>query len=240
MSARAISRIAAPVDGLMTVNALIGRLPPRGERAGLCDEIGEEPPILGVLLGVPLDADDVAGRGVDEGLHESVVGVRRRHETVAEATDALVVVAVHAHLGLADDLGERSVGRHLDVVLGEDAAADAVLLGAERFGQMLLQGAAAGDVHELQTAADREHRDATALRRPEQGELPCITVDAGGVGERMPVLAVQFGGHISTAREHEAVHARDGRIRGIRILRRQEQRDAADGGHAREVLLRQE
>jgi hypothetical protein len=38
---------------------------------------------------MPLDADDVTGRGVDERLHEPIVGVRGGDQPLSEAVDAL-------------------------------------------------------------------------------------------------------------------------------------------------------
>ena len=67
-----------------------------------------------------LDADDAAGRGVDERLHESIVGAGGRDQPLPESIDALMVVAVHPHISRAEYLGERGVvvvgyiGPHLE------------------------------------------------------------------------------------------------------------------------------
>jgi hypothetical protein len=105
---------------------------------------------------------------------------------------------------------------------------------------VLLERSAACHVDELQSSADREHRDASSLGRTEQCQLPRVAVDAGGIGERMPFLAVELGGDIRTSGEDQAVHAGDGGLRRRRVLRRQQQRDAAGIRHPGQILLGQE
>jgi hypothetical protein len=191
---------------------------------------------------VPLHADEIAVARCLERLHEAVVGACGDDETVADAVDALVVVAVHVERARADLLREAAPRVDLDGVLGEDAAADPVALGAERFGQVLVQRAAVGDVRELQPAADREHGDAALLRTAQERQLPRVAVGAGRIGERMPVRAVQFGLHVEPAREDQSVERvehRRGRVIGA-VLRREQHGDAARGRHRGEVLLRQE
>ena len=55
-----------------------------------------QPPVGGVLLGVPLDPHHERARRVLERLHRPVRGPRRRHEPRREPVDRLVVVAAHA------------------------------------------------------------------------------------------------------------------------------------------------
>ena len=192
-----------------------------------------------------------------ERLHEAVVGRRRDDDARTDAVDALVVVAVHAVVARADQLGQARPGRDLDGVLGEHASADAVAvggrlsalaserlghLGPERFGQVLVQRAAEGDVDQLQAAADAEHRHAAALRAGEQGELPRVAVGARRVGRRVALGAVELGLHVEAAREDQPVEPVEHDLRGALglCLRGQQHGGGARRGHRLEVLLRQE
>ena len=158
------------------------------------------------------------------------------------SVDTLVVVAVHVERSRADELREPRPVVDDDLVRREHAPADPVPLGAERLGKVLVQRAAPRHVHELESAADGEHRHPSLLRAAEQRELPRVAVGTRRVGERMPLRAVQLGLHVESAREDEPVESVEHRGgRGIRSrLRRKQHRDAARRGHRVEVLLREE
>ncbi len=98
---------------------------------------------------MPLHGDQVVVAVHLDGLHEPVVGARGDVQAVGDPVDALVVVAVDGERPGPDKPGEPGVGIHFHDVLGEDAAADAILLGAERLGQVLVQRAAHRDVDQL-------------------------------------------------------------------------------------------
>ena len=206
-------------------------------------ESGEQPAVFEVLLGMPLDAEHVSVAGGLERLRESVVGARGHDEAIAELVDALVVVAVHVEVVLSPTSAARAVpSLDLDGVGREDAAADPEPLGAQRLGQVLMQRAAARHVHELEAAADGEHRDPPLVGPAEQSELPGVAVRSRVVGEGMPLCPVELGLDVLAARQDQPVQAveHDGcRQFGVR-LRRKEHRDAARCRHGIEVHVRQE
>lgn len=168
--------------------------------------------------------------------------MRGRDEPVAEAVDPLVVVAVHLELARPDQAGQARALVDRDLVHREHPASDAETLGAERLGQVLVQRAAAGDVHELKPAADREHGHPPLLGAAEEGELPRVAVGTWRIGERMPLRSVQLRLHIEATREDEPVEALEHGVGGgIRVrLRRQQHRHAARRRHRVEVLLGKE
>ncbi len=214
-SARATSRIAAPVDGLMTVNALIGRPPSAARRT-------HEP----VRRDLRRDA----------GLRRSppdAIGCRRCGRTRCRRTPA----RVHRRSGRprpapprvdrcpdggklctrtspAPSTSASAVSSETSMSFsGEHPSAEAVPFGAERLGEVLLESAAARHVDQLQPPADREHRDAPAARRPEQRQLPRVTVDTGGVGQRIAAAHRRARARHRPRRRGSSVHPGDRRIR---------------------------
>ena len=131
--------------------------------ARLVDERLEEALVL-LHLGMPEDADGEALPGILEPLERAVLGPRRLDEPLPHAADALVVARLDAVVAGAEDLGEPRALLHVDRVLGERAVHFAMALVPDRLGQVLDEVAAAGDVQELEAAADRERRH-VALER---------------------------------------------------------------------------
>ena len=128
-----------------------------------------------VRLGMPLHAEHepAIGRAGGRAIQLDRLGqvVQRREAAHAQAlpqpVDALVVMGLGGVFELARGArGERALAQaHLVVGAVEGAGHAAMLVVAEALGQMLQQGAAAGDVDQLHAPADAEHRQVPLDRR---------------------------------------------------------------------------
>jgi len=108
-------------------------------------------------------------------------------EAVEDAADG-AVDRVHADLGRVDD------PRVLDPL---------------HVDQLVVQGAAAGDVHQLGAAADPEHRDPRLQRRLDQGQLEGVATGVQAGRRRGRFAPVGAGVDVMAAGDDEAVDAGD-------------------------------
>jgi hypothetical protein len=167
-------------------------------------------------------------------------------EALAESVDALVMVRLRGVEDLARrTMGERALGQaHVVVGVVEGAQRAAVLVMAVALGQVLQQRPAAGDVHELHSAADAEQRDAALHRAACERDLEDVAlghrparlgvrlrpvgtgVDVGPAGQDQPVDDVeQLVGVIVdrlVGRHHDHEPAR--RLDGADVGPRQQER----------------
>ena len=133
-------------------------------------------------LGMPQDGDGEALVRVLEALERPVVRPRGLDEALPHAPDTLVVARLDAVVPVADDLGEPRPLLHLDSVLGERAERRSVAVVPDVVRKVLDEVAAAGDVEQLEPAADRERRD-VALERPgQERQLARVAVRLRGIG----------------------------------------------------------
>src|SRR5262249_42049145 len=134
------------------------------------------------LLGVPLDADSEAGNALDR-LDNAVVGPGHGDQANPEDVHGLVVVGRDLEvLTAGEDAGQQFTGSDADPVPPEAVYRAAVHLVAHQVGYVLVQRAAAGNVHDLQAPADAKERNAPPDGRVGERELPLVTVGDGGLG----------------------------------------------------------
>ena len=160
--------------------------------------------LVPLLLGVPLHAEDEAGRRELDRLDDPVGGGRRRDQPAAEVTDGLVVRAAHRGR-LAEDAGGDGARHGLDVEVGEDEGGAAVRQVPDDVGQVLVQGAPQLHVEDLAAPADGEHRHVGPQRGGEEGALAGVPVlvDAGHLGRRLLVVGQRVD--VAATGEDEAV-----------------------------------
>ena len=128
--------------------------------------------------------------------------------------------------------GERALGEP-DVVVGavEGARDAAVVLVAEVVGQVLLERAAARDVHELHAAADAEQRDVALERAARQCDLERVALGPRALGHRVRLGAVAGGVEVGAAGEDQPVDDVEHLV-GVALglgVGRDHQREAAGG-----------
>lgn len=102
-------------------------------------------------------------------------------------------------------------------------------------GQMLVQGAAAQHIEQLQTAADTEERDPRAKRRIEQRQLGGVPPRVDGRGLLVPRRRVGGRVHIRARQQQQTVETANGRLHTGQ--RRQQYGYTARGGHPVDELL---
>jgi hypothetical protein len=183
-------------------------LKPRGaEGAGCVDEGLEEAVVGGVgeVFGVPLYAEPEGEGGVFEGFDEAVGGKGAGNEAVAEAVDALVVAGIDGQAGEVKDGGEAGAGVDFDVVGVNAVAGFAVGEAVGEVGEMLVEGAAALDVHDLAAHADAEGGQGVAFGECEDGEVEVLAVFRGEAGGGVFGLAIERGVEVIAAGEEEGV-----------------------------------
>ena len=129
---------------------------------------------LDEALGVPLHADVEAGARVLEPLDDAVLRPGREPEVAAEALGRLVVEGVDVERGAAGERAQARVAADAHPVRGVVAG-----LGLAMAGQMLDQGPAGGDVHDLHPAADAEDRHPAGGRAAGEHELERVGLGLG-------------------------------------------------------------
>src|SRR5262249_38879867 len=168
------------------------------EVAGFRDEGVEEALVL-ARLGMPQDADREALLGILEALERPVLRPGRLDEPVADAPDALMVARLDGGLAGADKPREPGALLDLDRMLGEDTLHLAVPAVAEGLRQVLDEVTAAGDVEQLEAAADREHRQVAIERGAEERELARVPSLLRWVGLGMRLGPVLRRGDVGAA-----------------------------------------
>jgi len=134
-------------------------------------------------------------------------------QTLTEAVDALVVIALHSRL-VPEQTGQPTA---LHGAYGRGGELRIALLMAgvtEEVGEVLVQGATEGHIEHLGATADPEHRHATAQRLAQQRELPGVTVTGGGIGGRVRLMVVGAGVDVAPAGDDQRVDTVDARDRG--------------------------
>jgi hypothetical protein len=121
-------------------------------------------------------------------------------ETVADAVYALVVVGV-------------------DVVHAVGAVVEAVRTDVDAIRKVLLESASAGNVDQLEPAADAEDREIALDRAAGQAELGGVAPLVACAGSRVTVGAVDLGGNVVTADEKQPVEAVEHVVRVVRPVR---------------------
>ena len=121
-------------------------------------------------------------------------------------------------------------------MFAEGAGDGAVHLVADRFGQMLVEGAAEGDVQQLHAAADPQHRHVALQRPPGQRQLEAVTLGPGAGGLGVGLGAVAGGVDVGTAGQHQPVDPVEQEVGVLdrRLVGRQDDAQPAgalDGGH---------
>src|SRR5579862_8670103 len=204
-----------------------GRKPTRSA-AGFGDQGAEEILLPGLVLkpfGVPLDADHEAVGAALDGFDDAVVSNRRDGESPPQRVDGLVVPGVHAGMVLADDVAELAASEDADGVrrpIGMGVDIRQVI-------NMLVQGAAQGDVELLVAAADAERRQVPLehfaegheialfpvlihqLGLPVLSLMPAARIDVGPARKQDPVQTVQEApdiGRVPEGRHHHRNSAR--------------------------------
>ncbi len=207
-------------------------------RASLVDERFEEALVL-LHLGMPEHGYREALVGILEPFERAVLRPRGLDEALPHPADSLVVARLHAVVALAEDLGEPRAALHLDGMLGERSEHLPVPLVPDALGQMLDEVAAAEDVEELETAADRKRRHVTLERPLEEGELACVTVGLRRVGRRVPLCAVRRGVDVDAPGEDDPVEHVEGLVNRIGA-RWHDERSSAGPLHGLDVVKRYE
>ena len=221
-------------------------------RHGRLDERREEAPrrrVGGVeRLGVPLhgDGEVLVGQGALHGLDEPVGGDGGDEQPLAEPPDPLVVQAVHGELGEADDPGEprglvAEAHRVGEVVAGVALAGEVVVLhrGGHLAGEVLVEGAAGGDVEDLQPAADAEDRLAVLGGPAHEQQLELVARRVAPVAAGAPRVVVARRVEVGAAGEEDAVERVVDGARGGLVVGDQgdHQRHPARLGHRADVAL---
>ena len=106
-------------------------------------------------------------------------------------------------------------------------------------GEVLVQRSTAGDVQNLDAAADREQRQVGLGRRRDEGELEGVACRIRLTGARVGQLAVVVGRNIRPAREHDPVD-RDDELLGARTLHGEDEHGCARPLDRRKVLARED
>lgn len=186
---------------------------------------------------MPLHAQHEAAVVVLHALDHPVGCPGARSQPLAQAPHGLVVERVDPYPGRPDDVGQERVGQQAHVV--GRRVRGRVLAVAQRgvVGQVLVQGAATGDVEHLRPPADREHRHAPGVGRADEGQLEQVKLRLGGAELGRRVLAVVARVQVRAAGEAEPGQAVQQRVGAGRVERRQDDRVAAgvgDGLHVRE------
>src|SRR5438132_3778664 len=101
---------------------------------------------------MPEDAERKAPRGILDRLDRAVLRVRGDTQTLADATQALVMVRLHGRAAAEHRCEARSLLER-DLVIRVRPRRVPVLLVAHNLGEMLDEVAASGDIHHLKAAA---------------------------------------------------------------------------------------
>src|ERR1700730_1301551 len=141
------------------------------------DERAEEPRVI-ALLRMPLHAhEELALCGGLDRLDDPVVGPGHRGEAGPDQVNRLVMVRRYLEeLAAREDRGDDRAARDAHLVRAEPAGGAAVLLVASQVGNVLVQGAAAGDVEHLGAAADAKQGYSLPDRGLGDRQLPGVPV----------------------------------------------------------------
>jgi len=168
----------------------------------------------------------------------------RDDEAVADAVDALVVMAQRPVRLLARGARGQGARRQPDLVVGtlKRSRIATVVVMAVALGQVLQQRAAAGDVEHLHPAADPEERQIPLDRALGQRDLERVALRVDVDGRGVHGLAVGGGVDVRAAGEDQAVEQVEQLVGmlGRARIRRQQQRDAAGALDRVGVLTRQQ
>ena len=188
------------------------------------DEVREQRSVL-PRFRVPLHADDEPLRGILDPLQGAVAGPGRLDEPVSESTDSLMVVG--GDVGARPDHRRQSGSvLHLDGMLGEDAWKLLVLVARNLLGEVLDEIAAARDVQQLKSAADRERRHVLLERCGEQSQFPRVAARLRHIRLRMRLGAVERRVDVGAPGEHNAVQRLE-RLRDALLARWDQDRTPA-------------
>ena len=170
--------------------------------------------------------------------HVVVDGPCADHQAVADAVGALVVVRVHPQ-PFAGDLPQprARLGEHVVHAVG--AVVQPVRADVDAVGEVLLERAAAGDIDQLEAAADAEHRQVALDGPAGEAQLRGVASLVAGAGRRVAVGAVHLGSDVVAADEQDAVESVEHIVRVVGPVRvgRQDQRLAARQADALDVAL---
>jgi len=117
-------------------------------------EDGAADRIVGGAFGVPLDGEEEGVAWAFYGFDDAVGGDGGGEEALAQAVDALVVGAGDVDAFGEEPVGEPALGVEGDGVLGGAGVAGAVVKNIFIGGQVLVEGAAMGNVDKLSAEAD--------------------------------------------------------------------------------------
>jgi len=172
----------------------------------------------GHVFGMPLDGEPEGEGGIFDGFDEAVGGESGGDEAVAECGDALAMAGIYGEVFGAEDLVEQGAGADGDGVLrgGIDVGkADAIVVMLkgifgggglrEIFGEVLVECAAALDVHFLATEADAEDGEGAGFGEVEDCEVKILAAGMHDLGGGVERLAVEGGVDIGAAGEEESV-----------------------------------
>ncbi len=175
-------------------------------------------------------------------LDRAVGGPGGRGQPAAELVDGLVVMGGHddrqvvGQVGAVQDRGQPAARRDADLVLPVAAGLGGVAVVADQVGQVLVQRAAQGHVHDLHAAADaRAPAAAAASAARDQGQLGVVAVRVGRPAVRVARRAVAGRVDVAAAGQHQAVQAAGHRLDPGQ--RGQQHRDGPGRGHAGRVAL---
>ena len=246
-SRRAAARLAAALS-------LAGPVPSGPVRGGTVrgrpvrdgpDERGEQARVA-ALLRVPLHAEHEARESVEfrrpglDRLDRAVFLPGHRLEPVTEQVDRLMVVRGHVKEAiLGQDRGQRAVRADPHLMQAEPVRRPVVSPVAHQVGQVLVQRPASADVQHLHAAADGEQRHAQPQRVAGDVQVPGVAQRCGSLRPRVPRRAVPDRVDVRTARDHQAVQARD-RGPGLFVVatRRQHHRPSAAAPHRVHIDVR--
>lgn len=160
---------------------------------------------------MPLDGEPEGIGGVFDGFDGAVGGARADAQAGGDLVDRLVVAGVGVEgCGGGEDGGEEGVGCDGEGV-GVGAVAGAGVEewggvgGRGKVGEVLVEGAAAGDVHDLAAEADAQDGHAAGLGGAEEGEVEELAVGIGEAGFIVGRLAVESGVEVGAAGDEESV-----------------------------------
>jgi hypothetical protein len=167
-----------------------------------------EDPLVVAFFRVPLHADtELVPLQLDR-FHDLILGPRHGEETGADAVDGLVVGGGHQR-GRTEHGPELAGCAYLHLVSGHLHRIRLVALVADPVGEMLGEGAAAGDVEDVHAAADGEEGKVGVDRRAGHEELEPVPPVVRRVRLLVRSLLVEQGVDISASGQHQAVNPGD-------------------------------
>ena len=221
---------ARPVAGLIRVKLMPGRsllvlgrarCVPASRRIRGClgDEPREQPPVLGVLLGMPLHADEVPLAVGLERLHEAVVGARGHDEARRPAGRRPGGGSCARRASPAPTSpASREPSSTTTSFVAKTPPPMRYRSVPSASGRCWCSVPPRATLTSWSPRQMREDRHPSLLRAAEQRELPRVAVGTGRVGERMPLRAVELGLHVEAPGEDEPVEPVEHRGgRGIRL-----------------------